>query len=275
MRYLVVGSTGYIGSYLTNHMRVLGIEYLETSRNINAKRSSDLFFCDIDSEQFDDLDKLKNVHGIIFLAWPNLDRMDRDSVIHLEFRLKAQKFISTMIELGLKRIIVSGTCEEYGLQEGICSESQVIYPSNQYGIQKDEFHIWIRNQQLKADVQLLWLRFFYLYGENPRRNTLFQEIIRAETNGDSIFSLSTSGNQERDYLNVNEATKIAALLLANESINGVVNIGSGSGSSLKALMYLWKVQNNWKIDFSYNEEVSPINEPMVQFADISKLNGLL
>jgi nucleoside-diphosphate-sugar epimerase len=275
MRYLIVGATGYIGSYLTNHMRDLGIEYLEASRTKNAKKSSDLFFCDIDSEQYDDLNKLKNVQGIIFLAWPNLDRMDRDSVIHLEFRLKAQKFISAMIDRGLKRIIVSGTCEEYGLHEGICSESQTIYPINQYGIQKDEFHNWIREQQLRVDIQLLWLRFFYLYGENPRRNTLFQEIIRSEASGDSIFSLTTSGNQERDYLHVNEATKVAALLLANESTNGVVNIGSGSSSSLKALMSFWKMQNKWKIDFSYDEDVFPINEPKVQFADVSKLHRLL
>ena len=274
MRYLLVGSSGYIGSYLKSHLQNLGIHFLETSRENKALESNDLFFCDIDSEAYDQLDKLSGVQGLIFLAWPNLDRTERDSDTHLEFRLKAQKFIKTLMDSGIKRIIISGTCEEYGLQEGKCEEFQSITPVSQYGVQKNEFHKWLEGEVINKNLQLLWLRFFYLYGENPNRNTLFQEIIRAESQGELLFNLSTSGNQCRDYLHVNDATRIAAKLLVHESIFGTINIGSGISTSLKSLVSSWKEQNDWKIEFTFRENVFPLNEPKVQFADISKLNLL-
>jgi len=274
MRYLIVGSSGYIGSYLKSHLSKLGVEYLESSRSIKAKESNDLFYCDIDLEQYDDLRKLNDYQGIIFLAWPKLDRTERDSEAHFEFRMKAQKFIGLMLSIGMTRIIVSGTCEEYGLLEGSCSESQVTDPVSQYGIQKNELRNWMESERQRIDFEFLWIRFFYLYGDNPNGRTLFQEIIQSESKGDSVFNLSTSGNQERDYLHIDTATNLASHLLVNEAITGIVNVGSGLATSLKTLVSSWKVQNQWKIDFSFNHDVEPQNEPRVQFADVSKLDEL-
>lgn len=74
--------------------------------------------------------------AVLHLAWGGLPNY-MDSY-HVDVELPMQlKLLSSLIDSGLKKLVVAGTCYEYGLSSGAISESQMTNPNTPYGIAKD------------------------------------------------------------------------------------------------------------------------------------------
>src|SRR3546814_2575320 len=75
--------------------------------------------------------------ALIHLAWPGLPNYQR--LFHIEENLPADyRFISTLVRQGLKHVLVTGTCFEYGLQSGALAEDRLTRPANPYGLRSEE-----------------------------------------------------------------------------------------------------------------------------------------
>ncbi|MEA3386967.1 MAG: NAD(P)-dependent oxidoreductase [Patescibacteria group bacterium] len=131
MKILVTGATGFIGNHLINDLlKNKSIEIIATSRNIDKAKKFD-WFDKVNYIPYDlnDFDKDNNLYElftkpdkVIHLAWDGLPNYN--DLIHIEQNLISNyRFIKSLIDCGLKDITITGTCFEYGMQNGCLSEA--------------------------------------------------------------------------------------------------------------------------------------------------------
>jgi dTDP-6-deoxy-L-talose 4-dehydrogenase (NAD+) len=104
-----------------------------------------------------------NPDVLIHLAWGGLPNYR--SLHHFEVELPAQyNFLKGMIQSGLKNLVVTGTCFEYGMRSGSLHEDMEAKPTNPYGFAKDSLRRQLEYIKDDQPFALTWARLFYLLG---------------------------------------------------------------------------------------------------------------
>jgi dTDP-6-deoxy-L-talose 4-dehydrogenase (NAD+) len=210
---------------------------------------------------------------LIHLAWGGLPNYK--SLHHFEEELPAHyRFLKALVESGLKNLLVTGTCFEYGMQSGPLREDCDTRPNNPYGFAKDTLRRQLEYLQQVRSFNLTWARLFYLYGEGQAENSLLPQLKRAVERGDRVFNMS-GGEQLRDYLPIADAAKDLVSLATTRRDNGVVNVCSGKPISVRKLVEGWIKENGWPIDLNLDQYSYPEYEPMAFWGDQNKLNRCL
>ena len=229
----------------------------------------------MDIKEFDvnTFDILGQPDTLIHLAWAGLPNYK--SLHHFEEELPAQyRFLKGLIESGLKNLVVTGTCFEYGMQSGPLNEDLETRPSNPYGFAKDILRRQLEYLQQVQPFNLTWARLFYLYGEGQAENSLFPQIRKAVEQGDKTFNMS-GGEQLRDYLPVTEVAKYLVGLAMTNKNNGIVNICSGKPVSIRKLVEGWIKENGWTVTLNLGYYPYPDYEPIAFWGSQKKLNQSL
>ena len=210
---------------------------------------------------------------LIHLAWAGLPNYK--SLHHFEEELPTQyRFIKGLVASGLKNLVVTGTCFEYGMQSGPLNEDVETRPSNPYGFAKDTLRRQLEYLQQVRPFNLTWARLFYLYGEGQAENSLLPQLRKAVEQGDKIFNMS-GGEQLRDYLPVTEVAKYLVHLAMTNKNNGIVNICSGKPVSVRKLAEGWIKENGWTVALNLGYYPYPDYEPMAFWGSQKKLSQCL
>jgi nucleoside-diphosphate-sugar epimerase len=210
---------------------------------------------------------------LIHLAWGGLPHYK--SLHHFEDELPAHfRFLKTLVESGLKNLLVTGTCFEYGMQSGPLKEDCEARPDNPYGFAKDTLRRELEFLRQIIPFHLTWARLFYLYGEGQAENSLLPQLRRAVERGDRAFNMS-GGEQLRDYLPIGEAVKYLVCLARAARDHGVVNVCSGRPISVRKLVEGWIEENGWSIELNLGHYSYPEYEPMAFWGDRDKLDRCL
>src|ERR1019366_10711493 len=133
------------------------------------------------------------------------------------------RFLKALVESGLKNLLVTGTCFEYGMRSGPLREDAEARPDNPYGFAKDTLRRELEYLQQVRPFNLTWARLFYLYGEGQAENSLLPQLKKAVERGDRAFNMS-GGEQLRDYLPVADVVGYLVSLAMTFRDNGVVNV---------------------------------------------------
>ena len=120
-------------------------------------------------------------------------------------------FLKNMVSHGLKKMVVTGTCFEYGMREGCLSEEMIPDPQNPYALAKDTLRKFLFELQKKHTFDCTWIRLFYMYGEGQNPNALLSQLETALQKGDAVFNMS-GGEQLRDYLPIEKVLNILSQL---------------------------------------------------------------
>jgi dTDP-6-deoxy-L-talose 4-dehydrogenase (NAD+) len=210
---------------------------------------------------------------LIHLGWGGLPNYR--SLHHFEEELPNQyRFLKRLIESGLRNLVVTGTCFEYGMQSGPLREDMGAFPQNPYGLAKDVLRRQLEFLQRAQGFDLTWARIFYVYGKGQAPTSLLPQIERAVQRGEREFPMS-GGEQLRDYLHVGEAARYLVDLALSGGNPGVVNLCSGKPVSIRSLVEGWKRERGWDIEFRFGHYAYPDYEPMAFWGDRSKLERLL
>ena len=210
---------------------------------------------------------------LIHLAWAGLPNYK--SIHHFEEELPAQyQFLSGLVESGLKNLVVTGTCAEYGMQSGQLKDMLETKPNTPYGFAKDTLRRQLQDLQKVEPFNLTWARLFYLYGEGQSDISLLPQLKKAVENGDKKFNMS-GGEQLRDYLPVPKVAKYLLDLATNIQDNGLVNICSGIPVSIRSLVESWIKDNTWPIGINLGYYSYPDYEPMAFWGDNKRLNFII
>ncbi len=134
---------------------------------------------------------------------------------------------------GGERAVGVGTCAEYGWTIDRYDERTApLDPATLYGNSKLAL---CRQFQAMADGGLptAWARLFFPFGPGEQPGRLLPAVISALLAGEPVDC--TEGTQIRDFLYVDDLGGALAALL-DSGVEGPVNIGSGSGTTLRDLI---------------------------------------
>ncbi len=271
MLIAIIGGTSFIGEKLISSLKKRKIIATYNSNKISGTNN-------VIWKKLDFRDNKKNLFKylgspdiVINLAWADIPKY------HLKKHYKTfyyQKRLNlNLIQNGLRNLIVTGTCYEYGKINGKISENIKEKPNTHYGMSKLMLLKSILKLKKNKKFKFTWLRPFFIYGLNKKRDTLFSLIKKLDNN--KISFLNVSGNLVRDFVSVNFlCSMINKVINLNEDL-GIINICSGKGTSIKDFVKknLKFKRNLKKINMNC---INPNNfEPKAFWGDNTKQNKLL
>jgi len=280
-KILVTGATGFIGNYVIPQLLRQHCQVIASSSNIEKAKAAS-WFSEVTYIPFDLRDFKEDTNyaayfgfpdAMIHLAWEGLPNYK--AAFHVEENLPRHfAFINNLLSNGLSDITITGTCFEYGMQEGCLSESMETYPANAYAIAKDLLRRKLEKLSQQNSFHFKWVRLFYMYGTGQNPNSLLSQLDKALANGELVFNMS-GGEQERDYLPVEKvAAYITRIALQNE-VEGIINCCSGSPITVKDFVEKYLAENNRHIQLNLGYYPYADYEPMRFWGDDKKLKSVI
>ena len=279
MKVLITGASGFIGNYVVDELLKHGYTVIATSRDQNKAAKfgwlSQVQYipCDLNMVHDNFFKFFKQPDLLIHLAWEGLPNyLD---LFHFEKNLiLSYRFLKNMIENGLRFLVATGTCFEYGMQSGALTENLETKPENPYGLAKDTLRKFLEQLQKKIDFDLKWVRLFYMYGKGQSHNSIISQLDRALGKGETVFNMS-GGEQLRDYLPVEKVAEYLVKIAIQNQVSGLINCCSGTPISIRKLVedYLEKKQKNIHLNLGYYPYSD--YEPMAFWGDDKKLKVAL
>ena len=262
----LIGSNGFIGKNLVKNYPKNNFILWSSSKSKNTN-----YFDLLDEESWGELIK-QMPQIVVFLSWPGLP--NHDETFHVSRNLPAcLKLFEILKNNGLKKIVVTGTCYEYGLLSGSVNEESKTDPINQYAIAKDTLRKSIFRMSKNSEIKICWLRIFYVYGEDKNKNSIYPSLINSISLGNT-FNIS-SGRQIRDFVSIKIITKYIDLLINKKDIHGIFN--GGSGDPISIIEFVYNIIKSRESNIKVNRYFYPDreDEPLAFWADMKKIRNIL
>jgi nucleoside-diphosphate-sugar epimerase len=269
MKVALTGPDGFVGQHLAAELQRRGADSVLAGRRPGAAVKFEL-----DGTLDGAWDALGRPDVLIHLAWAGLPHYG--AAHHIDQVPAHYQFLRNMVEAGVKHVVVTGTCYEYGLQAGELAESAEARPCTAYGVGKDVLRRMLQAFEATRPERpfLTWARLFYPWGEGQSVSALYSQLRAAALRGDEEFPMS-GGEQLRDYLPVSEMARLLAELALAERPVGLVNVCSGHPVSVRKLVEQWIAGNGWTIRPAPGRFGYPPHEPMAFWGSDQKLRSLV
>ena len=229
MKIAITGATGFIGQHVRNVLAktdndvVLVVRYVERVGDKSARE--EIVAADLSQARTDWFQLFGRPDIVLHLAWGGLPNYMDD--YHVDVELPTQlRFLTALINSGLKKLVVTGTCYEYGISRGALSEDQETNPNTPYGIAKDRLRKELFELRSTQHFDLTWARIFYPYGEGQSESSIYSQLTRAISNNEKEFAIG-SGTQMLDFIQVTTVAKALLAFVTEIKGIGLINVGSG------------------------------------------------
>lgn len=271
MKVVVTGASGYIGRHVVDALIKMHHEVIAVDM-INKGINTDATFLSLDIFSDDIYNKLGRPDACIHMAWK--DGFNHASDAHMGMLSKHYAFIKNMIDGGVKYLSVMGTMHEIGYYVGCVDENTPTNPLSMYGIAKNA----LREASLlladKSDTALMWLRAYYILGDDSNNNSIFSKITQMEHEGKASFPF-VSGKNKYDFIHVDELAKQIATASTQSEITGIINCCSGKPVSLADKVNEFIEKNHYSIRPDYGKfPERPYDSPAI-WGDNTKINKIM
>jgi len=226
----ITGANGFVGRHVLDHLlrENHNIKILvkkskirnQYQPNIKVIELNDLFH-----EKAETLKQiLKGVEILIHLAWYTEPNQYLTSPLNIDCLTGTLNLAKAFVEAGGRRFIGIGTCFEHDTDQCLLSINTPLNPKSIYAASKSSAFQLLTQIFSVSEVEFSWCRLFYLYGDGEDTRRLVAYIKQKLSIGETVEL--TSGNQIRDFLDVQDAAK----MIVEESLGslqGPINICSG------------------------------------------------
>ena len=274
MKVAIIGATSFVGENLISYLKksnftIIATYYLnkeiKKTKNITWKK------LDIKKNKKNYFKYLQSPDVIINLAWPDIPNYKTKK--HFQTYIFQKKLIYNLVQHGLKSLIVTGTCYEYGKTSGKISENFKPKPIIAYAQAKLKLLKNLLKLQKKYSFKLCWLRPFFVYGYNSRRKTLFNLI--KDFDKKKLENLKVCGDLKRDFVPINFLCRLIKKIIILNSNIGILNICTGKPIKLKEFIKR-NMRNNSRFKKVLMNGKNPNDfEPKEFWGDKKKLNNIL
>lgn len=273
MKIAIIGGTSSLGHNLISYLSKEKFKIIATYNTKKQKNFKNIIWkkLEIKKNKKNFFKYLDYPDIVINLAWPDIpDYKTKKHYKSYEFQ---KKLNHNLVQNGLQNLIITGSCYEYGKISGKLSENTKPKPKIPYGIAKLKLLDSLLILKEKVNFKLCWLRPFFVYGYNKKRNTLFNLIIDFKKK--KIDNLKICGNLKRDFIPVNFLCKsIIKIIKLNIDI-GILNVCTGNPTSLKNFVKK-KINNTSRFKKVLLNGKNPNNFEAKEFwGDNKKLNKIL
>ena len=275
VRVAVTGASGFVGRHAVRALVARGVEVTAVSRRPDAPIGPAVtpVALDIATAGTDAYDRIGRPDVLLHLAWDGLPNYR--AARHVEVELPRQvAFLDACLEAGLRRMVVAGTCLEYGMRPGCLVESFPAAPTTAYGQAKESLRRHLEQRADSHGLHLSWARLFYLYGSGQAPSSLYAQLRTAVDEGASEFRMSP-GDQERDFLPIETAVAHLCALTLEIPDAGVVNVCSGGAKPVVSWVRGWLADWGADLTLKLGEYPYPDHEPHASWGSTVKLHALL
>ena len=275
MTILIIGSKGFVGSYLTRSWR---------------KASHTIFGCDVgvdyNDAQYFQVDSTNANYEEIFLsrkfeACVNCSGAASvpDSLIHplRDFALNTQN-VFLMLEAIRKhnnscKFINLSSAAVYGNPFSLpVKESAAVDPVSPYGNHKSYAEEICKEFSRFYGLQTCSVRIFSAYGPGLQKQLFWDLHQRIKMHGK--LELMGTGNESRDFIFIQDIVDgLEVILRKGDFSAGVYNLASGRETTIREAVQTFVDCFDESVPFSFSNEVRK-GDPLNWRADISKIQAL-
>lgn len=274
MKILVTGANGYIGRHVVKQL-------LDLDQKVIA---CDVVINDIDSRaehRVFDLFNLPegNIYEILgspdvclHMAWRN--GFVHNAPTQIGDLSAHYKFLTSMIDGGLKHMAVMGTMHEVGYWEGAIDENTPCNPISMYGIAKDALRRAMIQYTSQKGTLLQWLRCYYILGDDRKNNSIFCKILQAADEGKRTFPF-TSGKNKYDFIDVDTLAKLISYTILQDKVIGIINCCTGKPITLAERVESFIKEHHLDITLEYGAFPDRPYDSPCEYGDPTKINEIL
>jgi nucleoside-diphosphate-sugar epimerase len=269
MKVALTGASGFIGRHVAAELQRRGVETVQAGRGAGAAVPFDL-----EGEHAGAYEILGRPDVLVHMAWAGLPNYGAGH--HMDQVPAHYRFLRSMVGAGVRHVLVTGTCYEYGLQSGALAETAEAVPCTAYGAAKDVLRRMLQSLQATQPERpfLTWARLFYPWGDGQAPSALYSQLKAAAARGDAEFPMS-GGEQLRDYLHVDAMARLLTGLALSREPCGLVNVCSGEPVSVRRLVERWIASEAWVIRPALGRHAYPAHEPLAFWGDDAKLRKVV
>ena len=275
MKILVTGANGYIGRHIVRQLLEQGHEVTACDIRLNEvdKRATLKEFDILSGVYSDNLyEEFGKPDVCLHMAWRN--GFVHNSPTHIGDLSNHYKFLTALLDSGLKHLAVMGTMHEVGYYEGAIDENTRCNPISFYGIAKDTLRRCMILSAKSHDYVLQWIRAYYIVGDDLKSNSIFAKLRTAALEGKTHFPF-TSGKNKYDFIDIDDlATQIAAVV-GQKEVTGIINCCSGQPVSLADRVEAFIKENNLDIQLDYGAFPDRPYDSPCTYGDDSKIKCIL
>jgi len=268
----VTGATGFIGRHALAPLMAGGDEVHAVTIDDPVEGASEVVWHQADlldpGSVADLLATVRPTH-LLHFAWYVTPGEYVTSLENFRWVQASLELLRRFGENGGQRVVMAGSCFEYDLRYGYCSERVTpLEPDTLYGTCKRALHALLEAFAGRAGLSQAWGRIFYLYGPHEYPQRLVPSVIRALQAGET--ARCSHGCQIRDFLHVQDVAGAFVALLRSD-VTGPVNIASGQPVALKEVIARIAARLNAEDRVHLGALPAPANEPPLIVADTRRL----
>jgi nucleoside-diphosphate-sugar epimerase len=265
MKVLATGTTGFVGQSF--YSKAINNKSFELKRIVRKSTgSSDELIGDLNN--IIDLESQINEFKpdvLLHMAWQGIPDLGREnSILNLENSIQ---LFNLAVKCGVKKVIVTGSCFEYDLKEGICSEDKDTGASDFFPWAKDSLHTYLQVLALNENIEFNWLRIFYVYGPGQRSGSLLPFLVSNYMKGE-VPGVRTP-EDSNDFVYVDDVVDAMLSCIEEKVPSGSYNVCSGEVIKVRDICDLMATEFDMiNTEWNKQEEIKSF------FGDYSKLNGI-
>lgn len=272
MRIFITGGTGFIGDHVVRKLKSEDNDLLlltRDSRKLDGNSSERLNLIQgnlSDIAAWKEEVKSFQPDTTIHMAWESIpDYGCETSIGNLKYGLD---LVAVLAELGCKRFVSTGSCWEYGQQNGQLHEDMPVKPLNAFSAAKNALH-WLGMEIAKEkDIQFIWARLFYVYGPGQREASLIPHIINCLRDGKEPQVKTPFARN--DFVYVEDVADAISMLVKKCRQSAGYNIGSGYSTGVQDIIKL--VGDKYNFHLYGDMPTCPDNASVIDsWADISRI----
>jgi len=233
MKVLVTGASGFIGLPIVQCLQKQGNKVLALSRSEPTRTTASSVTwlqADLTSpETYQVAIKEFAPQVLIHLAWQGIPDFSFDvSRNNLNQSLELLSFVIGLSSC--EKVLVSGSCWESNIDKGECLETIIGDAKDHFTWAKIALYSWLNMMCKKKDIQLSWMRVFYVYGPRQKTKSLIPTILMKLKYG-HLPDLQTPNNAN-DFVYIDDVADAFAKASSVNNKSGVYNLGSGKSTKV-------------------------------------------
>lgn len=274
MRILLTGASGFVGSAVFAAATRSGHTVLGFSRKVpvnfpSMNHSSLMIPASLEHPPWKEIESFQP-ELVIHAAWNATPGSYLESPLNEFYQKWSLAFVQNLLERGIHRIMILGSCIEYASSGQPKRESfSPLVPDSAYGRAKHALHETLQTDPRFREISLLWGRVFYPYGPSEDPSRTITQFLQTLASGKTL-ELKTP-DAIKDWIYIDDLAQ-AILHLATSQATGCFNLATGVPHSIQAVAECCRkiVGSNASIVTAH-----PLKKDMHDFilADITKLQA--